>query len=242
MRVIVCIAMVVFLSGCGSINKARTPFSSKNPLITGNFVEVTEVDGKEKKVKRSYLKEKGIVFIDSYRAVKASDTEANRRAFVSNTLTYSRLLCHNFFNGLVFSHAHREFAKSETNLTGGLLSASLGLAEVNSKVVGGVGALFSFAESSFDAYNSAFLVSTDLAVLEELVRESQFQEEVKIYAKLNADSSKNWPQRITSLSEAERALDAYIGKCTVNGMRTLLNETLRAKTQVLKAQRTGESS
>jgi len=51
----------------------------------------------------------------------------------------------------------------------------MGLADVNAAVTGGTGVLFSNAESAFDAYNTAFLVSPDLGLVEKLIREKQTQ-------------------------------------------------------------------
>lgn len=148
-------------------------------------------------------------------------------------LTYSHLLCKDYFDRLTFTKAHRDYAQKETHLTGGLASAILGLASVNSAVVGGTAALFSFGGASFDTYNETFIVSPDIASLEKLVKEKQFQEEALIYKKLDATTG-TWPDRITTLDQAERSLSGYIYHCTVNGITALLDTSVQREAQVVK--------
>ena len=149
--------------------------------------------------------------------------------YLGTGITYSQLLCAAYFDRQVYAQAHRNFARSEMNLSAGLASTLLGLAQASTTGVAATGALFSFSEASFDAFDSAYLVSPELADLERLVREKLREEEVVIYRKLHADTRLRWPDRVETLDQAERVLGDYIFHCTFNGMKLLLSSSVRKR-------------
>lgn len=222
-RIFVSLALVALLTACVTY---RTPFSVRNPLIYGNL---KGKDGSD----TTYLSEKAQAFINAYRAARDDENPKNIGKYVGTGITYSQLLCKQYFDNLTLTKAHRDFAKSETNLTAGLASSLMGLAKASSASVAATGALFSFSEASFDSYNEAYIVSPELSNLERLVKEKQKEEEVIIYKKLNSTSG-TWPDKIETLDQAERALGDYIFHCTVNGMKILLNSSIQKRTEEIE--------
>jgi len=225
LTLILCATM---LSGCSNLTTMQTPFSVRNPLVHG----VMSAGGSDT---TTYIGEKAQKFVDAYKAANSTANDSTLRDYVGAGITYSHLLCKDYFDRLTLTKAHRDFAKKETNLAAGLAATVLGLAKASSANIAGVGALFSFGGASYDAYNESFIVSPDLSELERLVKEKQLEEEVVIYKKLNASSSLRWPDRIETLDQAERALSGYIFHCTVNGMRILLSASIQKKTSEIEA-------
>ncbi len=213
---------LVFLLGCSAFPNYQTPFSVRNPLIYGGM------KAKDGTTDTTYLAEKAQAFVDAYKAARDGESDTTVKRYVGTGITYSHLLCKDYFDKLTFTKAHRDFAKRETNLTAGLASALMGLAKASSAAVAGTGALFSFSEASFDSYNESFIASPDISTLERLVKEKQQEEEAIIYKMLNA-SSGSWPDRIQTLDQAERALSRYIFHCTANGIRILLDSSIQQK-------------
>lgn len=217
------------VSGCSSFPTMQTPFSVRNPLVHG--VMTTESGAST-----TYMSEKAQAFVDAYKTAKTSPNDSTAiRKYLGAGITYSHLLCKDYFDRLTLTKAHRDFAKKETNLAAGLSATVLGLAKASSANIAGVGALFSFGGASFDAYNESFIVSPELSELERLVKEKQLEEEVVVYKKLNAQANQLWPDRIETLDQAERALSGYIFHCTVNGMRILLSASIQQKTKEIEA-------
>ena len=226
MRMLLIFPVVIILTGCSAFPTYQTPFSVRNPLIYGSMKDKNGSD-------TTYLSEKAQAFVDAYKAARDGEDSTTIKKYVGAGVTYSQLLCKDYFDKLTLTKAHRDFAKSETNLTAGLASSLMGLAKASSASVAATGALFSFSEASFDAYNEAFIVSPELSNIERLVKEKQKEEEVIIYKKVNATSG-SWPDRLETLDQAERALGDYIFHCTVNGMKILLNESIQKKTEEIE--------
>ena len=218
---------LIVIAGCSVFPRYQTPFSVRNPLIYGSM------KAKDGTTDTTYLAEKAQAFIDAYKAARDKENDDTIKKYVDTGITYTHLLCKDYFDRLTFTKAHRDFAKKETNFIGGFASALMGLAKASSSSVAATGALFSFTEASFDSYNESFIVSPDISTLERLVKEKQQEEEVIIYKKLNATSG-NWPDKIETLDQAERALSAYICHCTVNGIRILLDSSLQQKAKELE--------
>ncbi|MGV2842986.1 hypothetical protein ACE1OG_03710 [Aeromonas hydrophila] len=220
------VTLAALLTGCSAFPTSQTEFSVRNPLIHGNM---KSKDGSD----TTYLAEKAQAFVDAYKGARDNEGIVTIKKYIGTGITYSQLLCKDYFDKLTLTKAHRDFAKSQINLTAGLASALMGLAEASSASVAATGALFSFSEASFDSYNEAYIVSPELSGLERLVKEKQKEEEVIIYKKVNATSGA-WPDRLETLDQAERVLGDYIFHCTVNGMKILLNASIQKKTEEIE--------
>lgn len=230
-RLVVLGLLAVMLSGCSHLRSdLRDKFALRSPLIHGDASMGAEASpGAAPKVRTTYLEAKASDFLQAHRDARAQTDARSLEHYVGTGITYAQLLCADYFDRQVYAQAHRNFARSEMNLSAGLASTLLGLAKASTTGVAATGALFSFSEASFDAFDSAYLVSPELADLERLVREKLREEEVVIYRKLHADTRLRWPDRIESLDQAERVLGDYIFHCTFNGMKLLLSASVRKR-------------
>lgn len=227
MRTLLACTLTAFFAGCSVFPSYQTPFSVRNPLIYGGM------KAKDGTTDTTYLSEKAQSFVDAYKAARDNESDATVKKYVGTGVTYSHLLCKDYFDRLTLTKAHRDFAKKESNLTAGLASSIMGLAKASSSSIAGTGALFSFGGASFDSYNESFIVSPDISTLERLVKEKQQEEEAIIYKKLNATTG-GWPDRIQTLDQAERALSGYIFHCTANGIRILLDASVQEKANLVQ--------
>ncbi|WIE48646.1 hypothetical protein [Pseudomonas sp. GM17] len=218
------ISIAFSLGGCSLI---ETPYSVRNPVIQGELKKGGTDPGTED---TTMLRETAQRWVDAYREVlRAKDPVAKKSAiyhFVDSGLTYSGLLCEDYFLTMKHTQAHRGFYQKEANLTSGLTSSLMGLAEASAGSIAATGAIFSFGSASFDSYNEAFLFSADLNTLESLVRANQSQQEVIIFKKLDAAPDVVAPNSILTLDQAIRELDKYTYTCTRGGIVALLNETV----------------
>lgn len=220
MRHLIVVTLSVLVSGCGMFPRYQTPFSARNPLIDGYL------EGADKQ-KTTFLSEKAQSWVNSYKKLRDEPKKENIRPYIGSGITYSDLICRDYFERLSLTKAHRDHAKTETNLVGGLTASLMGLAKASAGGIAATSAAFSFGSASFDAYDDAFLVSPKIAELENLVQRKQEQVEIIIYRKL--DSNAKWPNGIDSMDEADRALNSYIEICTPNGIRNLLTESIEEK-------------
>lgn len=228
MKILTTLSLALMFIGCSKFPNYQAPFSVKNPLLN----ESIKTNDTSKEI--TYLEKKAQSFIKAYEIAK---TKKNDNAAITNYIdsgiTYSLLLCNDYFDKLTLTKAHREFAKKETNLVSGLASGLMGLANTSSAVIAGSGVLFSFSQSSFDAYNESYMLSPNLSMLERLVKERQIEEEIVIYKKLNASYGETWPNKIETLEQGERVLSGYISHCTVNGIKNLIDTSVQNKTKAI---------
>ncbi|MGE7992510.1 hypothetical protein ACQKPE_16015 [Pseudomonas sp. NPDC089554] len=220
MRNLIIAILSVLISGCGMFPSYQTPFSVRNPLIDGSL------EGTNNQT-TTFLSEKAQSWVDKYKKLRDDPRKENIRPYVGSGIAYSNLICRDYFERLSLTKAHRDHAKKETNLVGGLTASLMGLAKASAGGIAATSAAFSFGSASFDAYDEAFLVSPNIAELEKLVQRKQEQVEILTYRKL--DSTAKWPDGIESMDEADRALNSYIEICTPNGIRNLLTESIEEK-------------
>lgn len=241
-RTVLLLSLTTLVSGCSLVPKFQTPFTVSHLLLESNLTgnSTKKVDGVSSIVatNTNVKAEKAQEWVDAYRKVKktSSPTQEMLEAYLGTGLTYSQLICRDYFERLALTSAHRGFAQQETNLAGGLVASLMGLASASSGAIAGTSAMFSFGSASLSAYDESYLVSPNVADLEKLVMIQQERQEALIYKKLYAAEG-HWPNRITTVNQADRALNAYILSCTPNGIRNLLNESLQNK-----AARTVEST
>ncbi|MFS2124313.1 hypothetical protein [Pseudomonas sp. Pseusp97] len=216
--------ITLFISGCSNFPSLQTPYNDRNPLIDGPIkVENPQPD-------EPLLSSQGYRFSASYKEAKTSPTPANLRKFLESGMTYTDLQCSDYFSRIDWTRAQRDYAQKQTTLAGSLTTAMLGLADAGSAATGAVGSAFGFTSSSFDAYNTAFLASTDIGLLQELVASAQVQDKREILKRVTATSG-SWPDRIDSLDLAVSDLNTYISRCTPTGIRNLLKASIQEKTK-----------
>jgi hypothetical protein len=230
MKKTITILLLPLIASCSLFSRYQTPFSVENPLIDGKLND----DSGER---TTFKAEKAQAWVDAYKELKkaTSPTDAQIEKYVGTGITYNRLLCRDYFERLSLTKAHRGYAQKEGNLTGGLVASAMGLAEASAGAIAGTSALFSFSSASFDAYNESFLVSLNIAELENLVQTKQQRQEAIIYRQLYYSGSQ-WPDKISTLDQADRALSEYIYYCTANGLRKLVNDSILEKKETTENQ------
>lgn len=231
------LACCFVVSGCAVKDLTQTPYSVRNPLLQGKLKE-GGANPADDAAGTTMLQETAERWIETYRGVLRARSDGERKQaiykFVDAGITYSGLLCEDYFLTMKYTQAHRGFYQKEINLVSGLTSSLMGLAEASAGSIAATGALFSFGNASFDAYNDAFVFTADLNSLESLVRAKQYQQEVIILRKLSAPAGKLPPDAILTLDQAVRELDGYTFTCTRGGITALLNETVSNKTASVK--------
>lgn len=239
----VIVGLSVLLSACQQT--VRTPFSVTDPSIEGNTIFTSggmlqssqqrywysykvalEAAGYKAEVKKGEKGGISIAVTGLGEAPEGTDTATATAAndhFFKEGKAYARTLCSEFFARLSRAKAHRDFGRSETNIVSGIVVGGMGLAGVASEAVGGAGLLFSGAESTFEAYDAAFLATPDLALLEQLVRTEQ--DLVLKEAKVDG---------IKRVADVISLLNDYVYPCTFTGMKALLDDSIVIKTNVVK--------
>ena len=210
-------------TGCSFINnKARTAIQPESVYQPMHIAELAAGEADDTNVDLVALAGRF-----KTKLLAASDTGATSQQileYLDTGVTVVDLYCHEFFKQVSVSQAHRQFLRAETNQTGGLISAIMGLTDAGSAATGGVGSLFSFLDSSIESYDAAYLVSPDLPTVQKLVSQTQGQ----LAAALTASTSAyTYPQ-------AERALAMYANNCTFNGIRSLMNSSLATTTTTVE--------
>lgn len=207
--------IIMASTGCSFVNnKARTAIQPKSVYQSNHIAELAigKVDDKEVDL----IALTGRFKTKLLAASSSGATTTQIREYLDTGITVVDLYCHEFFKQVSVSQAHRQYLRAETNQTGGLVSAIMGLADAGSGVTGGVGALFSFLDSSIESYDSAYLVSPDLPTVQKLVFQTQGQ---LAAALMSSTTTYTYPQ-------SERALAMYASNCTFNGIRSLMNSSL----------------
>jgi len=138
--------------------------------------------------------------------------------FMQTGVTLSRFYCDIYFQRLIEEQTRRNFARSQSNLAGGLTSAILGLASAGSGVTGGVGALFSFIDATFENFDANFLVSPDIPAVYDLVRRAQKTWEDTNLGSANAN---------LSFAESERLIKEYANICSFIETKRLVTEAVQ---------------
>jgi len=214
----------LLISGCSHFPSLQTPYNDRNPLIDG------PIEAKVPRRDVPLLSSQGYTFSDAYAAARFNPTQDKLRKFLESGMTYADLQCSEYFSRIDWTHAQRDFAQKEITLVGSLTTALLGMARAGSAVTGAAGSAFGFSSSSFDTYNTAFLASTDIGLLQQLVMSAQSQDKIKILKRVS-ETSGIWPKRIDSLDLAISDLNTYIGRCTPTGIRNLLKASIEEKTK-----------
>lgn len=136
--------------------------------------------------------------------------------FLQAGMALSDLLCLDHFRQASSNQRHREYGRNVLNGTNGLVSTILGLTKTGSLATGIVGAGFSFAGSTAEGIESAYMGSVDMGSAQSLVQRTM---------ETLADHYTTKPP--ANYYAAERALVRYATTCTFSGVRALLSQTVR---------------
>jgi hypothetical protein len=235
----VSIAIVVSLASCSQFRRTAPTMGGEAPLTGGEgialvnelqnaFTKVPSVDpnlceytvpqhqGIQSEPYRRYLKKgaKQNQFVCIQYRKPTNDAEVMAHMDAGFDLT--DLYCDTFFRRISEHSNQRRFARGLVNDVGAAVTAVLGLTKVTSPIVGGVGAGFGLADSSFRNYDDSFLVSADLATLQTRVYTEQDTFREKAMARKD----------IKRFSHANSIILRYANFCSYTGMRGLINKSL----------------
>ena len=227
---------IILIQGCSSLTKFQTPFSVEDPTIKGKSIAAsgTMISSTQKRYWYSYmhaLKKGGYDVEDSNDFPgfttngligPLQDKDANFQ-FWKEGQVYAKSLCTDFFRRISLAKAHRDFAKKEVNIIGGLVTAAMGLLSSSAEFVGATGLVFSSTEASFESYDSSYLVTPNLGLMETLVKEMQ--------AKKSREVTKD---NLEYVSDVITHLNEFVYPCTYTGMQTLLDSSLNKKIEEIK--------
>lgn len=204
MKILMLIAAIALSVGC---TQFKSQVSTIDPTIG---VTGTDNNGKGQTLAvREEMSKQYMTALDN--SLKSPSDNSKHKHLWHTGKAYARILCTDVFRIMSLAAAKRKNARSQTNIFGGLISGGMGLAGVSSEAVGGASLLFSSLDSSFEAYDTAFLVSPDVASVDSLVRASQ--------AKKSEDYD---GKAFSTTGEVLVALNDYVHPCTFTGMQSLL--------------------
>lgn len=152
-----------------------------------------------------------------------SATAAQARSHMEAGFALTDLYCDIYFRRISEHSNQRRFGRGLVNDVGAAITAVLGLAKASSPVVGGIGAGFGLADSSFRNYEDAFLVSADLSTLQTKVYSEQ--DKFREAAAKRTD--------VKSYAQANSLILRYANYCSYVGMRGLINASLAETTEDL---------
>ncbi|WP_168377687.1 hypothetical protein [Acinetobacter cumulans] len=234
----------LLLTGCGVIKtKYQTPYLIPNVSLQGDhWLSGSVIQSSKKRYWLTYekaLRAEGFQLADSYEkkgnqqnlkvpgAFLTYDLDQNKefpldqRQKVNKKLfnegyIYALSICTGYFQQADYTKSQRSFARKETNISGGLLAAALGLAEASVKTVSGVGVAFSALDSSFDSYDTSFVVSPQLGLLERAI----LTEMSNVY-----ESNKN--TEFNSVSQVLVPLLKISNVCSQTGMQAYVDQSVQ---------------
>ncbi len=156
-----------------------------------------------------------------------SDASAAKN-YLGAGVAVADLYCRAYFERLGEQRADQEALQGSVNITNGVTSAALGLAEASADTISLVSVSFSAIEALFGTLDAAYLVSPDIEQVEALV----FSARDTLHSKIFADTS------TITYFEAERRLAAYHQLCTFNGVTRLVNEAVASGKPILQTSQT----
>lgn len=226
MKNLLVLVLSLVVIGC---SKLQTPYGISNVTVQGTpgNAKGTMVENQQKTFLYTYKQALIYDGIDlsgtqaespKHLEPKSSSDEAKiaYKRFFYEGMSYSKAICTDYFARLSFTKGHRENLRRQTNIAGGLTSAILGLSNVPSAAIGGIGSAFSSVDSGFTAYDTSFLVTPNLGLLSNAV-----------FVKMNQIKDNYSNVDFLSTSHVLLALSEYTEPCTHTGMQSLMDKSLK---------------
>lgn len=159
-----------------------------------------------------------------YRPLPA-DPQARKKIlfdYVSAGFSLTDLYCARFFTVVTASAQNRTFGKSVFGGVDTLVSSILTLSNAGKTAIGVANSGFGLIDTTFDAYDSAYLVAPDMANVRKLVLAAQNEYRANVL-----EGDKDFPQ---TYATGRSIIERYAGLCTFPGMRQLVNDSISEKT------------
>ena len=245
MKLSIIFILILCLTGCNFFPKYQTPYIVPNVALHGeHWTRGNMIQSTHERYWLSYqqaLKAEGYLIQESKKqnnqeikkplnfaisgfepsiVLPLEQRQSINKIFFEEGYGYARSICLGYFQNADYTKSHRSFARKLSNISGGVLSAALGLAESPVKSVSGVGVAFSALDSSFDSYESSFLASPKIGLLEKATI-------INMDDTYSTEKSKNFNNIVEVLSSLSKI--AY--HCSQTGMQALVDESVNEKIQ-----------
>ncbi len=150
---------------------------------------------------------------------KSPGTEASQKhakVYLRAGIALSNDLCRQFFRKLIHVQSTVNADRDLLSNVGALTALITGLAEVDSKIVGGIGGAFGFLEDTINSEQANFLVAAELSVVQDAIAKDR---------KLRADLLVA-PAKTYDFYSARDALIAYDDTCSQGAIKRFVLETV----------------
>ena len=220
------ILFAILLAGCSQVGRLRTDISAPAPALG------QEVTALRNNLAVAFVERR----IDDTGAIgceprtphgatclmyRTDGTRGEIDAYLASAFAVTNSLCDDFFRATNAAALHRQNVRANVNDVGTLITAILGFAKAGSIATSAVASATGFGDSVLRNYDTAYLVTPDLAVLQPLVRAEQVEVRRGIAAAPPA-----------SFQTAHDAVLLYAEPCTYLGMKRLLTRSVQLQTVV----------
>ena len=232
MRSITIIILSLGLAGCSQMTRLRTDLSAPAPAtglevmaLRNNLAIAFEekdvnqpgtIGCTERKRDKNKPGKKCVMF-------RQDGTPEEVAGYLSSAFALTNSLCDDFFRTTNTAALHRQNLRANVNDVGTLISAILGFAKAGSIATSAVASATGFSDSIVRNYDSAYLVTPDLATLQSLVRAEQ--------VKVRKEIMQSPP---TTFEAARDATLFYAEPCSYLGMKRLLTNSVQLQTIVTR--------
>lgn len=136
------------------------------------------------------------------------------------------LYCQRFFTVANASEQNRKFGRNVASGVDVMVGSILSLSGAGETAVGIANAGFGLLDTTFESYDTAYLVAPDMSNVQKLVLAAQDE-----YRKTALDTA----LMVKGYPGARSVVERYATICTFSGMRELVNKSLKDKTDQINA-------
>jgi hypothetical protein len=149
--------------------------------------------------------------------------KAEVRKYMAAGFGLTDMYCQRFFTVSAGSEQNRKFARNFSGGVDSMMNAILSVTGAGEIPLGIANAGFEAIDNTFESYDSAYLVAPDMANVRKLVFAAQDE-----YRKAALDITRtDFP---TDYQSARSVIERYAGHCSFTGMRELINQSIKDKT------------
>ncbi|WP_417622461.1 hypothetical protein [Parasphingorhabdus sp.] len=157
-----------------------------------------------------------------FKQVSEDEREAKMSQYMLAGFGLTDLYCQRFFTITTASERNRRFGESSANSLDVLVNSVLTLSNAGNTAIGVTNSGFGLIDKTFEGYDAAYMVSPDMANVQKLVYSAQSEYRERA---LNSKAT-TFP---SGYGGARSIIERYANFCTFNGMKALLNESVKNK-------------
>jgi hypothetical protein len=151
------------------------------------------------------------------------------RKYLAAGFGLTDLYCQRFFTVSAASEQNRKFSRNFSSGVDAMINTILSVTGAGEVPLGIANAGFEALDNTFESYDSAFLVAPDMANVRKLVFAAQDE-----FKKSALDTKRSdFP---TEYQSARSIVERYAGHCSFTGMRDLINQSIKDKTDEINTQ------